>query len=220
MKAAFYDFDGTLASSNVVTRHFCFARRTPALLDRWRRSALVVGGIPYWLALDAVSRARFNRVFYGLYRGMSEEWLRRTASEVFTDEIRPKLYAGSQALLDGDRADGYQLVLVTGGLDFVIEPVARYFGFDHVLANRMEFVGGVASGRLLDPLLAEQGKVEALDGFRRSYNVEVKTTKAYSDSFSDLPMLESVELPTAVNPDKKLRRLAEARSWPILRTRP
>ncbi len=219
MKAAFYDFDGTLVSSNVVTRYYQFARRIPGTLERWRRTATVVAGVPYWLALDAVSRAKFNQVFYRLYRGIPRGWLDETAQAVFEREIKPKIYLGSAELLERDRADGCRLVLVTGGLDFEIEPAAKYFGFDDLLANKMIFDNDVATGRIEEPLLAEQGKVDAINAYIRGYNVDVSGSKAYSDSWSDLPMLECVGRPSAVNPEQRLRRLAERRGWPILDTK-
>ena len=219
MQAAFYDFDGTLASSNVFWRYYEFARRRPGLLDRWRRSAVCVGGAPYWLALDAVSRARFNRAFYSLYRGIPQRWLEETAEQVFEQEIKPKIYAGAAGLIAGDRAEGRRLVLVTGGLDFVMRPAADHLGFDDLLANRMVFENGVATGRIAEPLLAERGKVEAIESYIRVYNVEASYSKAYSDSWSDVPMLECVGLPAAVNPERKLRRLAAARGWRIVETK-
>lgn len=220
MKAAFYDFDGTLASSNVVTRAFYFARRAPGLGDRLLRSAKIVLGVPYWLYLDSRSRRLFNEIFFRQYRGLRRDWLEEQARRVFDDEIRGKIYAGSRDLVQSDRAAGFETVLVTGGLDFAVQPVAEFLGFDHLLANRMRFDEfGVATGEIEPPLLAEQGKVEAMQTFFRRYNVETALSRAYSDSLSDVPMLETVGLPAAVNPEPKLRAEAERRNWPILTTK-
>ena len=220
MRAAFYDFDGTLASSNVVTRYFFFARRAPGLLDRLRRSAITLGGVPYWLWLDSRSRKRFNEVFFRQFRGLRRDWLESQAEELYRREVAPKVYEGSAELLRRDREDGFVTVLVSGGLDFELAPAARDLGFDHLLANRMRFDDGVASGEIEPPLLAEQGKTEAMDSFCRRYNVETNESKAYSDSLSDAPMLELVGHPAAVNPDARLRALAAERGWPILTTKP
>ena len=219
MRAAFYDFDGTLASSNVVTRYFFFARRAPGLLERMRRSAIALGGVPYWLWLDSRSRKLFNEVFFRQFRGLSRDWLESQAEKLYAAEIAPKVYSGSAGLIQRDREAGYATVLVSGGLDFELAPVARAMGFDHLLANRMRFAGGVATGEIEPPLLAEQGKIQAMAELCRRYNVETTQSKAYSDSFSDAPMLEYVGFPAAVNPDPRLRKLAEERGWPILRTK-
>ena len=219
MRAAFYDFDGTLASSNVVTRYFYFAKRVANPIDMIRRTSTVLLGIPYWLYLDSRSRRRFNEVFYLLYHGLPEKWLRREARRLFEREIQPKIFDRSHSLIESDRNEGFTPILVTGGIDLVIEPVVENLGFDHLLANRMIFEKGRATGRIEEPLLAEEGKVKAIEDFCRRYNVDTTESKAYSDSLSDLPMLEMVGRPTAVNPDSKLRAIAVERGWPVLNTK-
>jgi HAD superfamily hydrolase (TIGR01490 family) len=219
LKAAFYDFDGTLASSNVVTRYVYFARRCPSPWESFYRTAVAVGGVPYWLLLDAGSRAAFNRQFFGLYAGLPEAWLREQAAGLLQHETLPKIYRGSRELLERDRQAGYTLVLVTGGLDFAVEKASAELGFDHLLANKMVFSDGVASGRLQEPLLAEQGKTDAIRDFCREHGVDPTSLKAYSDSYSDLAMLEMAAQPMAVNPDCKLRRVAAERGWPTLVTK-
>lgn len=219
MRAAFYDFDGTLASSNVVSRYFWFSRQVRNPIDLVRRTSTVILGIPYWLYLDSRSRREFNETFYLLYHSLPEAWLHRQSARLWENEIRPSIYPGTEALLDADRAEGFTTVLVTGGLSFAIQPAADALGFDHMLANRMIFEKGVATGRLEDPVLAEEGKVKAIEEFCRRYNVETTESKAYSDSFSDLPMLELVGRPAAVNPDAKLRAAATQRGWPMIDTK-
>ncbi|MDA0204033.1 MAG: HAD family hydrolase [Acidobacteria bacterium] len=219
MKAAFYDFDGTLASSNVVTRYLYFARRCPSPLESFYRTAVAVGGVPFWLLIDAWSRAAFNRQFFGLYAGLSESWLRVEAAGLFEQETRGKIYAGSRELLERDRQAGYTLILVTGGLDFAVERASTELGFDHLLANKMVFSDGVATGHLHEPLLAEQGKTDAMRHFCYEHGVDPSSLKAYSDSYSDLAMLEMAAQPTAVNPDRKLSRIAAERGWPTVVTK-
>jgi len=219
LKAAFYDFDGTLASSNVVTRYLYFARRCPSPLESFCRTAIAVGGVPFWLLIDAWSRAAFNRQFFGLYAGMPEHWLKEQAAGLFEQETRPKIYSGSRELLECDRRLGYMLVLVTGGLDFTVERASAELGFDYLLTNKMVFSDGVATGQLHEPLLAEHGKTDAIRTFCREHGVDPNSLKAYSDSYSDLAMLEMAAQPTAVNPDSKLRRIAAERGWPIAVTK-
>lgn len=219
MKAAFYDFDGTLASSNVVTRYLYFARRCRSPLESFHRTAIAVGGVPFWLLIDAWSRAAFNRQFFRLYAGMPESWLKEQAAGLFERETRPKIYPAGRKLLDRDRQEGYTLILVTGGLDFAVERTSAELGFDYLLANKMVFSDGVATGRLHEPLLAEQGKIDAIRTFCREHGVDPNSLKAYSDSYSDLAMLEMAAHPTAVNPDSRLRRVAAERGWPIAVTK-
>ena len=216
IRAAFYDFDGTLVSSNVVTRCAFFAKNHPSRAQAFLRYGKLLAAVPLWIALDLYSRRLFNEVFYRQYRGMREEWLAAKAEELFEKEIRPKIYPRAEEPLSSDRQQGFRLVLLSGGLDFALAPAVRHFGFDDLICNRLVYEEGVASGEVVSPLLAEQEKVAAVDRFCREYNVDTARSKAYSDSLSDLPMLEAVGLPSAVNPDRRLRRVANDRGWPVL----
>jgi HAD superfamily phosphoserine phosphatase-like hydrolase len=119
-------------------------------------------------------------------------------------------------LLEKDRREGCRLVLVSGGMDFALAPVAAALGFDDLIANRLVFNAGRATGEVAAPLLAEAQKVKAILDFCETYNVSTPQSKAYSDSYSDLAMLEAVGFPAAVHPDRRLKRIALARGWPIL----
>jgi len=215
-KAVFYDFDGTIVSSNVVTRYAFFAKSHPRRMQAWWRYGKLLLTVPVWIGLDMYSRRLFNQVFYREYRGFSKDWLFERGEDLFEKEILPKIFAAAKSVIEADREAGYRLVLVSGGLDFAIAPAVRYFGFDNLICNRLEYTAGVATGEVTPPLLAEAEKVRAIESFCREYNVDSARSKAYSDSLSDLPMLECVGEPAAVNPDRGLRRAAIKRGWPVL----
>jgi len=200
----------------VVTRYAFCARNHPS---RWRaawRYGKLVAGVPVLIGLDLYSRRLFNEIFYRQYRGLERAWLEQISERMFEQEVRPKIYPGAKALVEADLAAGYKLVLVTGALDFDLPPVMRHFGFDDLICNRLVFANGAATGEVAPPLLAEREKQEALRRFCRDYNVDTAQSRAYSDSYSDLPMLESVGRPAATNPDGRLRRAALERGWQIL----
>jgi len=216
MRAAFYDLDGTLTSGNVVTRYAFLAWRVPSRPRALLKYGKLVAAIPWLVALEHYSRTRFNEVFYREYKGLERRWLESQAEGMFEHEVRPKIYPGAKALVERDRRDGYRLVLVTGALDFDLPPVMRFFGFDDLICNRLLYSGEAATGQIAPPLIADREKQQALLRLCREYNVDTARSKAYSDSFSDLPMLESVGLPAAVHPDRRLRRAANERGWPVL----
>jgi HAD superfamily hydrolase (TIGR01490 family) len=208
---AFYDFDGTLVSSNVVDQYLWYARRAG-----WWRIARALALAPRWLAAEAKSRRLFNEIFFREYRGLRRDWMDSRAAEMCDAILVPALFRGARALIQRDRGEGYRTVLVTGSLDFAIAPFLARIGMDEAITNRLEFRDGVATGALIEPIIAGAEKVAAMARLQEKYNVESARCKAYSDSFSDAPMLEAVGIPAAANPDRRLRALAVKRGWPIL----
>ena len=99
------------------------------------------------------------------------------------------------------------------GLNVTVE---HQFGVDDYVANRLEFVNGVATGRLLPPVLASATKASWIRTYAEKHNINLSDSYAYSDSMSDLPMLSIVGHPAAVNPDMRLRQTALHHDWPIL----
>jgi HAD superfamily hydrolase (TIGR01490 family) len=215
-RLAFYDFDGTLTSGNIVWRYAYFTWRDPSRFRGVFKFARLLLRIPSWLALESRSRREFNVVFFREYRGMREKVLRALSQQLFNEEILPSIYKGARSLLEDDRQQGYLPVLVSGELDVALEQVIRYLGFQAVISNRLVFKNGVATGEVEAPLIAEEEKVCAMENLCRQHGTEMKQCKAYSDSFSDLPMLEAVGIPAAVHPDRRLKRVAQERGWTIL----
>ncbi|MBN8730023.1 MAG: HAD family phosphatase [Acidobacteria bacterium] len=214
-KLAFYDLDGTLVSSNVVSQYLWFARNHPHANKTWRLARALLRA-PRWLALELRSRRRFNEVFFLEYAGLSRDWMAANAARMNEAILRPATFPGARALVQRDRAEGFRTILLTGSLDFAIQPLLDDLGFDEAVANRLEFRNGIATGALIEPILAGPEKVDAIRALCLRDDADPRECRAYSDSMSDVPMLEAVGHPYATNPVKKLRALAEARHWPIL----
>jgi HAD superfamily hydrolase (TIGR01490 family) len=215
-KIAFYDLDGTLVSSNIVVRYAFFLKHLPSRIRSLRKMLKLAASVPTYLALDYFSRQMFNEIFFREYRGMSRDWLLDLSSELFQRVVRPSLHPGAQELLERDRAAGYRLALVTGEIDIALGPLMACLGFDTLICNRLVFQRGFATGEVVRPLIAGHVKADAMVKLCRDLSVSIAGCKAYSDSFSDVPMLEAVGKPAAVNPDRRLRRTATERCWPIL----
>jgi HAD superfamily hydrolase (TIGR01490 family) len=106
-------------------------------------------------------------------------------------------------------------VLVTGGLDFVMRPLAEHLGAADVIATHLEERDGVLTGELAGPPIADERKGELVREYAQKHGIDLARSFAYTDSHGDLSMLECVGHPSAVNADGRLRRLAAERGWPV-----
>ncbi|MFZ5468841.1 MAG: HAD family hydrolase [Myxococcota bacterium] len=215
-KAAFYDVDGTLVSTNIVHAYGYYAMNRGSLWGTAVRTLGTVASIPLFGALDLVNRKVFNEFFYRYYAGMSEDRLVTLAEDMFEDVMKPAIFPKAQDLIDEARRSGCRIVLVTGALDFTVRPLARHLGADDLVANKMQFVGGVATGKVIPPVIEGANKANAIRDYCEKNNLFLNKCHAYSDSASDYAMLAVVGRPTAVNPDMRLRSLARAYNWPVL----
>jgi HAD superfamily hydrolase (TIGR01490 family) len=218
-KAAFFDIDGTLISTNVVHAYGYYALNEGSVTGILARSAKTIASIPVFSALNLVDRKIFNEFFYRSYDGLSEDRLLTLAEDMFEDLIQPAIFPKAQDLIDQARRAGCKVVLVTGALDFTMRPLARHLGADDLIANRMQFVGGKATGKVIPPIIEGANKANVIREYCETQGLSLMKSHAYSDSASDYAMLTVVGRPTAVNPDLRLRALARSYNWPILDVR-
>jgi HAD superfamily hydrolase (TIGR01490 family) len=214
--AAFYDVDGTLIKINIVHAFAFYAARHASLAESALRTVKTAASIPVFWAADKLSRKWFNEIFYRSYQGASEDRLVVLAEELFEDVIQPNIYPRARELIDESRRAGVRQVLVSGALDFTMRPLARYLGVDDLIANQLEFVDHYATGKLKKPFVAGATKADIMRGFAKQHGIDLAESWAYTDSFSDYPMLAAVGHPTACNPDFRLRALARSYDWPVL----
>jgi putative phosphoserine phosphatase/1-acylglycerol-3-phosphate O-acyltransferase len=108
------------------------------------------------------------------------------------------------------------VAIISNATTYAVAPLAQYLEIPHVLATRIEVRQGVFTGEYIPPLCFRQGKIFWAERLARELGGEVSQSTFYTDSITDLPLLERVRNPRAVNPDPKLRNLARKRGWPIL----
>lgn len=214
--AAFYDVDGTLIRANIVHAFAYYAWNQSTLLGSLAKTAQTVVSLPLFWAADKLSRKAFNELFYRYYAGQSEDRLHVLAEEMFEDVIKPTIFPGTRDLIEESRRAGCRQVLLSGGLDFTVRPLAQYLKMDDYIANRLEFSGGYATGRLEKPFVAGANKAVIMRDYAARHDLDLSQCWAYSDSYSDYPMLAVVGRPTAVNPDFRLRAVARSYDWPIV----
>src|SRR5690349_20728353 len=214
--AAFYDVDGTLIKINIVHAFAFYASRHASLAVSAKNTVKTALSIPVFWAADKLSRKWFNEIFYRSYQGASEDRLVVLAEELFEDVIKPNIYPRARDLIEESRRAGCRQVIVSGALDFTMRPLARWLGVDDFIANRLEFSDGYATGKLRKPFVAGATKAQIMRDYAQAHGIDLGKSWAYSDSYSDFPMLTVVGHPTAVNPDLRLRTVARSYDWPVL----
>ena len=211
--AAIFDVDGTLVGSNVVSYYAWLRMRemSPAARPFWLAAFLTK--IPYYWGLDKISRTHFNRAFYKNYRGWKPARARQLGHESFAGFTLDRIYPGALERLREHKEAGHRVVLLSGALDFLLEPFKDLV--DDVLSASLEEEDGVYTGELVGAPVAGDARARMLASFARRRKLDLSRSYAYADSISDLPMMEAVGNPVAVNPDRRLAAAAEERGWRI-----
>ncbi len=130
----------------------------------------------------------------------------------------PLVYREALDLAAAHSGRGEPVFIATAALEEIAETIARELGLDGAIASRAEVREGAYTGRL-ERRLDGVAKAEAVEELSRANEIDLSESTAYSDSHSDLPFLEAVGHPVAVNPDRELRRVAAERGWPVRRFR-
>jgi alcohol-forming fatty acyl-CoA reductase len=211
---AAFDLENTLVASNVVESYAWLASRHLPVGERVAFTARILREAPSLLALDRRDRGDFLRTFYRRYEGAPVALLRHDAAEMFHHLLLAKSFPAGFARVRAHRALGHRTVLITGALDFVVEPLRPLF--DEVVCARL---GQDETGRLTGRLdqLPPTGEARALvlAEYAGAAGLDLGQAVAYADSASDLPLLECVGFPVAVNPEARLATIARRRGWHV-----
>lgn len=133
--------------------------------------------------------------------------------------IKPLWLTKAEALLQQHRDRGDVLMVITSTNRFVVEPICDKLGVDHLIATELEQQNNCYTGRVSGVPSYKEGKVVRLNSWLESNNTSMKDSSFYSDSINDLPLLEVVDRPVAVDPCEQLRAVATERGWPIISLR-
>jgi HAD superfamily hydrolase (TIGR01490 family) len=211
---AAFDLENTLIASNVVDSYAWLATRHMPADERLRFVMRTVKEAPGLLALDRRDRGDFLRHFYRRYEGAPAERLQRDAWDLFSQLILTKSFPAAIRRVREHRALGHRTLLITGALDFVVEPLRPLF--DDIVSATL---GVDDEGRLTGELIAAPPTGEAralvMAAYADAEGLSLEESVAYADSASDLPMLEAVGHPVAVNPEAKLATIARKRGWHV-----
>jgi HAD superfamily hydrolase (TIGR01490 family) len=214
MEAAFFDLDKT-----IVSRSSSLALSRPlyraGMVSRGQLLRGAYAQLVYLLVgADEQKMERLKEGMLQLTKGWDREEVEQLVEQVLIDVIDPFVYQEALDLMELHRAEGRSIYIVSSSPEEVVRPLARHFGVAGVLATRARIVEGKYTGELEFYCYGE-AKADAIRELATARGIDLGSSYAYTDSATDLPMLQAVGHPVAVNPDRDLRREAEASEWDI-----
>ena len=209
---AFFDMDKTLIARNSGTL---------MMKHRYERGEIgnldLLKGIAVYLQykLGVLDIRSWAQSVLAEYRGKSEAEIEKQAREWFDALVEPALYPEAEQLVREHDAAGHVVAIVSGATKFVVRPLAARLGIRHMLYTRLEVEDGCFTGRVVDPICFEEGKIYWLQQLIEEEGIDLAKSYFYTDSITDRPLLDLVAHPIAVNPDPMLYREAARRGWPV-----
>jgi HAD superfamily hydrolase (TIGR01490 family) len=209
---AFFDMDKTLIAEN-----------SGSLYMRYRYQLGEITGLELLQGLGTYLRYKlglldienWTKGMMLQFRGQSESELEAEASLWAREAVVATIYPEARELVREHLGRGHVVVVVSGATRFVVRPIAQHLGIEHMLYTRLEVEDGLFTGRIIEPICFETGKIYWLQQFIEEHSVDLARSYFYTDSITDLPLLDLVGHPVVTNPDPLLYRTAMKRHWPV-----
>jgi HAD superfamily hydrolase (TIGR01490 family) len=216
MRAAFFDLDKTvIARASIVA--FGGPLRRRGLVNRRTVARAIFGQLLFlWFGADEDKMQKIRESMLEVSAGWDRDEVRSIVEETLAEVIEPLIYSEAQALISAHRAKGDRIYLVSSAPAEIVEPLASMLGVDGAIASQAEVDDeGRYTGKI--SFYAQgPGKAEAILALAASHHIDLDESSAYSDSATDIPMLEVVGHPVVVNPDRALAKEAKERGWEVL----
>ncbi|WP_019813784.1 HAD family hydrolase [Saccharomonospora saliphila] len=212
--AAFFDLDKTIiASSSALAFSRTFLReglinRRAALRSAYAQLVFSLSGA------DADRTERLRAEISAMCAGWDVDQVKAVVDETLHDVVAPLVYAEAAEMIEWHRARGHDVIVLSATGEEVVGPIGDMLGVDHCVGSRMEVVDGRYSGRV-DFYCYGEYKAVAARQLADERGYDLSAAHAYTDSSTDVPLLEAVGHPHVVNPDRLLRKLAAERDWPV-----
>jgi len=213
---AFYDLDGTLVDLNLVHAALFVQSNLGEWSARIGYLLSFLARTPRLLLAERDDRRVLNAVLFESLKGVSSDRLITLGVEYCERVLIRHLYPQGLELLRANLEAGLTPVLVSGSPDFIVAPLAAHLGVTDFAANRLAMIGGRATGRLVDPIMAGEEKAKWCVRFAAERQIDLSASWAYADSQYDMQFLAACGHPVAVNPDRRLRTAATSRQWPVV----
>jgi HAD superfamily hydrolase (TIGR01490 family) len=211
--AAFFDLDNTIVPGPAIEHRYFRMLWRQGLVgprDLVHSAAVLLRNIPP-LSFDPLRR------FKAYLAEKPIAAVEASAQNFFWEHVCPRISEQARLAIEEHRAQGHQLVLLTGSPEFIVEPLATYLKIDQVVAGRLERADETFTGHMLEPYPYRHGKRLAAERLAAEQDLDLGASFMYGDSPGDLPILETVGHPRVVNPIRGMHRIARQRGWPILR---
>lgn len=213
--AAFFDLDKTIIASSSALA-FSKPLLREGLINRRAALRSAYAQLVFSLAgADAAKTERMREEVSALCAGWDVAQVSAIVEETLHDVVDPLVYVEATELIARHKADGHDVIVLSATGEEVVAPVARMLGATRSVATRMQIVGGRYSGQV-DFYCYGENKAIAAKDLAATYGYDLAECHAYTDSSTDIPLLEVVGHPYAVNPDRLLRKHAAIKEWPVL----
>ena len=209
---AFFDVDRTIVSCN-TGRLFLRDLRSRGEISFFRALRALIWMAKYHLSLIDLQWVATRLA--GEMAGKLEREFAETCRRWVEKDVLPLVVPGARDKIERHRAEGHVLAILSTSPNYVTEPLAETLGIDEVMSTRFEVDGGHFTGRLLGPACVGKGKVHWAEDLVARKQLDLAQSWFYTDSYTDMPMLERVGHRVVVNPDPRLKRVAKRRGWPV-----
>ncbi len=212
-RAAFFDLDRTLVRVDTPRLYTRYRRKKGEAT--WRDSLQVAWWVLQYTA-GIIDAPRVAKKALAAFAGKEESWLIKSCDEWFPQYVLPEIQARGREIVKERHEAGDLVAIVTAATRYVARPVARELGIEHVICSELEVdESGRFTGQVIEPMCYGEGKITRARGLLEQHGIGFDKVTFFSDSITDLPLLSKVEVPVAVNPDRRLLRAARARGWQV-----
>ncbi|MEE9413891.1 MAG: HAD-IB family hydrolase [Acidimicrobiales bacterium] len=213
--AAFFDLDKTVIAKASLAA-FGPSLHRAGYLSKWLVARAIWAQFFFTrFGADEAKLRKFRKTALKVAHGWEKDEIQSLVRATLADVIEPIVYLEALELIGEHRAKGHRIYLVSASPSEIVEPLGEFLGIDEVIATKAKldefgrYTGEVAFNSF------GANKVVAMKASAEKHGIDLAASWAYSDSATDVPMLSAVGNPVVVNPDRELRRVAQARGWPI-----
>jgi HAD superfamily hydrolase (TIGR01490 family) len=214
MTGVFFDLDNTLLSTSSGLLWYRYLRKkgkasTFGIVKavyayiRYRRNSLDIRSLAQREVMKVAGMREADMV------AMCERW--------FDEMVKNYIYPRAVEVVNEHREQGHTLAILSAATPYTVNPVKRHLGIEHGICTRLVVREGRFTGELVEPYCYGDGKSYWAERFADEHGVSLEESYFYTDSFTDMPMLERVGMPMPVNPDRLLEAEARRRGWPIVK---